>query len=256
MNLRDLLSELRENILHDRSDRIDGQSDRLWSDATLVRYINEAQRKLCREGLVLRDGSNDDTTLVTLATDTAEYTLHESVIAVVSARLAGEETDMRRIGHEALRMNAHSPDTRVWDTAGWQTLQPGKPLAFSTDEELKANAKGSLNRMLMSVYPKPTSAYNATTIRLRVVRMPLQDLTKCQHEDVPEVNPDFHMSLLDWAAHLALRIQDVDAGNARASERHKEAFMETVYRARKHALRQLYAPTGWRFGGNGFSWER
>ncbi len=256
MNLRDLLSELRENILHDRSDRVEGQSDRLWSDATLVRYINEAQRKLCREGLVLRDGSTDAATLVTLATNTAEYTLHESVIYVVSARLAGEEADMKRIGHEALRMNAHAPDNRIWDTAGWQVLQPGKPTAFSTDEELRANDTGSLNTIRLSVYPKPSSDYDAETIRMRVVRMPLQDLTKCNHEEVPEVNPDFHMSLLDWAAHLALRIQDVDAGNSSASERHKKAFEETVYRARKHALRQLYAPTGWRFGGNGFSWEK
>ena len=51
MNLGDLLEELRENILHDRSDRIAGDTDQLWSDRTLVRYINEAERKMAREAL-------------------------------------------------------------------------------------------------------------------------------------------------------------------------------------------------------------
>lgn len=256
MNIRELLSELRENILNDRSDRVAGQSDRLWSDAALIRYINEAQHKLCREGLVLRDGSTDEVTLVTLQDGVQQYVLHESIITVMSARLEGERTDMRRIGHEALYMNLPPHDWLSWDTVNAYGSRSGKPVAFLTDEELRAGSGGSLSRPTMTVYPTPDADYDGKTIRLRVVRLPLQDMTKCKHEDSPEVSPEFHMSLLDWAAHLALRILDVDAGNAAASARHKEAFAEVVFRARQHAMRQMYAPTGWRFGLNGFSWSK
>jgi hypothetical protein len=48
MELSDLLDELRNNILYDRSDSVSGDPDQLWSDATLVRYINEAQRRFAK----------------------------------------------------------------------------------------------------------------------------------------------------------------------------------------------------------------
>ena len=55
MNLGDLIEELRENILHDRSDRVEGsEDDQLWSDKTLVRYINEAQTRFAKKTTCLR----------------------------------------------------------------------------------------------------------------------------------------------------------------------------------------------------------
>ena len=98
MNLTELLQELRENILYDRSDRVAGADPFLWSDATLVRYINEAQRRFARQSLIIRDGSNNEATLVTLRDGVTEYALHPSVMGVLSARFAGDTADLARAG--------------------------------------------------------------------------------------------------------------------------------------------------------------
>jgi hypothetical protein len=73
MKLGDLLSELRLNILNDRSDRIDGDSDYLWTDETLVRYINEAQRRFACRSLVIRDATTPEVVDVVLETGVTEY---------------------------------------------------------------------------------------------------------------------------------------------------------------------------------------
>src|ERR1700675_3251857 len=108
MNLGDLLLYLREKILHDRSDQISGTSDYLWSDTTLVRYIDEAQRRLARQTLIIRDGTTPQCCQITLVAPAldplpgqVEYPMDPSVLAVLSARLAGDKADLARAGHTA-----------------------------------------------------------------------------------------------------------------------------------------------------------
>ena len=76
MNLGELLNELRVNILNDRSDRISGSSDYLWTDETLINYINVAQRRFARRSLCLRDSKTAEVCQITLVAGQAEYTLH------------------------------------------------------------------------------------------------------------------------------------------------------------------------------------
>ena len=251
MKLNELLNELRQNILHDRSDRVEGLSDRLWSDETLLRYIDEAQRKFCREGLVLRT-----TETVTLATGTATYALGEHVLAVISAKHTADDADMMRVGHHDL--NIYSPNFMpYWDPASYRSLPDGKPLAYSTDEYLQAGAtERSLGRSTLRVYPKPSSDYNTDTLTLRIVALPTRRLTECKPHDIPELPEDYHLDMLDWAAHLALRINDVDAGFRTASAEFAATFNAKVREARRQVMRKLYAPQGHGFGQNGWSWER
>ena len=61
MNLGELLQELRCNVLHDRSDQVAGGSDYLWSDETLVRYIDEAHRRFARRSWIIRDNTSSIT---------------------------------------------------------------------------------------------------------------------------------------------------------------------------------------------------
>ncbi len=253
MKLSELLSELRENILHDRSDRTDGDEDLLWSDATLVRYINEACRRFARRGLVLIDNTSEATT-VTLAEGVTEYALHPAVIAVRSGRLTGEARDLTRVGHDTLDV-FRTPSSSFIDPGAYAVLPPGKPLAYTTDEGLTVDDEDSLSTMVLRVYPAPTAEYAGQTLRLRVVRVPLEPLTLENLEAVPEIPSDHHLDMLDWAAYLALRIADVDAGNEKNAAFYRASFEEHVKEARTVMLRKLYAPTGWRFGQNGFSWE-
>jgi hypothetical protein len=255
MNLAALLDELRTNILHDRSDRVAGTSDYLWTDDTLIRYIDEAQRRFARLGLVIRDGSTDEATLVTLVAGVPEYQLHESLIAVVSAKHADDKVDLVRVGHAALSVY-RSPNTNFLDPASFATLPDGKPLAYTTDEQVFVGDTESMGLMSLRVYPAPSTEYAGTTIRLRVMRKPIERLSAANlnaHLEIPE---EHHLEVLDWAAYLALRIVDIDAGMPDRAKEFAQAFAVHVQAARSASMRKLFAPAGWGFGRNGFSWER
>lgn len=253
MNLGETINELRVNILNDRSDRVSGSSDYLWTDATLISYINIAQRRFARRSLCLRDSKTAEVCQVTLVANQTEYTLHQSVLAVVSAKLEGDVQDMRRGGHSVFD-TYQTQDTFFFDANQLATLAPGKPFAYSTDETLDEDDNGAISSIVMRVYPAPSAEYAGEKVYLRVVRLPLVKLSnENQQLEIPE---DHQMEMLDWAAYLALRIADHDAGDAPRAERYAKSFEAHAQVARNTVMRKLFAPTTWGFGRNGFAWER
>lgn len=250
MMLSDLLDELRNNILRDRSDQVSGPSDYLWSDKTLTRYINQAERRFARLSLSLRDASTPQCCTVNLVAATTIYPLDRSVIAVISAKYPADNGDIARAGHSQLN-TYQTPDTYFFDPGQLGTLPPGKVVAFTTDEEVQADADGQRSVVTMRVYPTPAAPY-ATPLALRVVRLPLNSLIEPQDE--PEIAEEFHLDMLDWAAYLALRISDHDAGDYQRALAFKATFEQNAENARKATLRKLFTPSAWGFGRNGFSW--
>jgi len=253
MTLGELLTLLRRAILNDRTDRTAGTSDYLWTDADLVTYINEAQRRFATQGLVLRDGTTDEVTKVTLVAGQSVYPLHESVIAIVSAKLATDQADLVRVGHSVLAAYS-SPSDNWTDPATYQGLPPGPTLAYSTDEYLQDYDTDSLSQMSLRVHPVPTADQAGDIIRLRVVRKPIDKFLVTSLHMVPEISEDYHIDMLDWAAYLALRIVDDDAGNVKRAADFKLTFEQNVKKARAETMRKLFAPLGWGFGCGGFSW--
>ena len=251
MTLGELLQLLRGAILNDRSDRVGGSSDYLWEDSTLVTYINEAQRKFAVEGLVLRDGSTDEVTKITLRAGVTTYPLHEAVVGVISAKRDGFAADLTRVGHTTL--GAYRAPTDSWvDPSAVIGLPPGNTLAWSTDEQLSDFDTGSLSQVVLRVYPAPAEA---SVLRLRVVRKPIQKMIVGANSMTPELPEDHHIEMLDWAAYLALRIVDDDAGSPRRAADFKATFEESVRKARTLAMGKLFAPMEWGFGRGGFTWS-
>lgn len=254
MTLEDLLDELRSGILNDKSDRTAGTSDYLWTDARLVRYINEAQRRFAVQGLVLRDSSTAEVTEVTLVENQQDYVLHEAIISVISAKVSTNTADLQRVGHSMLSM--HSPTSDVgYDPSAYTWLPPGAPLAYSTEEGLSDQLTDGWSQVVMRVYPIPDAVAAGTTIKLQVVRKPLEQLSTDDLSAVPEIPEDHHIEMLDWAAYLALRIVDDDAGSPGRAKEFAAAFQSHVTEARKLAMRKLFAPAPWGFGRHGFAWE-
>lgn len=253
MNVQELLDELRYGILHDRSDRISGSSDYLWTDQTLARYINEAQRRFAKRGLVIRDATTAEVVNVAIEAGITQYDLHPSVLAVISARIEDETTDLGRVGHSLLD-TYRTPTSDVWDLSEFSTLPPGKPLCFTTDEAVVEDDNGSMSTVSMRLYPEPSSDWDAETIKLRVIRMPLEDITINDPGAYPEIPTDHHLEMLDWAAYLALRIVDDDAGNPKRAAEFANSFEAHVVEARNLVMRKLFAPQPWGFGRGGWSW--
>lgn len=252
MNLTELLDELRVGVLNDRSDRTAGTADYLWSDARLVRYIDAAEQRFAIQGLVIRDGFTAEVCLVTLAAGQTEYPLHESVLAVVSAKRETAVTDLVRVGHSVF--GAYRAPNDTWDPTTLVALPPGAPLVYSTDEGVRAQYTDSMSQVVLRVYPAPDTAAAGTKIRMRVVRKPIERLVSTQMGAIPEIPEDHHLEMLDWAAYLALRIVDDDAGSPKRAAEFAQSFQVHVNNARKNAMRKMFAPLPWGFDRGGFSW--
>lgn len=251
MNTQELLEELARNILRDRSSLVSGPADVMWSDATLLQYINEAQMRLATIGLVLRDATTPTVTQVPLSAGVTQYTLHPSVIAVISARYGSDTYDLSRVGHSLL--SAYVPPDTLYFEAAQLTVDPGKPIAWASDEQLdiKSGVSGVVS---LRVYPPPSSDH-VDTVYLRTIRKPLKPLSLDAPEGIPEVPEQYHLGMLDWAAYRALRNIDSDVGSMSTAARFRDTFDEMVAQAKRDTLRKLFAPSTWAFGRNGFSWE-
>lgn len=252
MNLTELLDELRVGVLNDRSDRTAGTSDYLWTDARLVRYIDAAEQRFAIQGLVIRDGFTNEVCLVTLVAGQTEYPLHEAVLAVVSAKRETAVTDLVRVGHAVL--GAYRAPSDNWDPSTLVTMALGAPLAYSTDEGVRAQYTDSVSQVILRVYPAPDTAAAGTKIRMRVVRKPIERLISTNMGAIPEVPEDHHLEMLDWAAYLALRIVDDDAGMPKRAAEFAQSFQVHANNARKTAMRKMFTPLPWGFGRSGFSW--
>jgi len=253
MTAQELLDELSGGILRDRSSQIGGPDDSLWSDESLLRYINEAETRLTTIGLVLHDATTTAVTQVPLSEGVAQYTLHPSIIAVISARYSGDPFDLSRAGHDALFAFSR-PDTAFFDPAVAPNLPPGKPLAWTTDEQLDAKS-GISGVVSLRVYPTPSANYLGP-LQLRVIRRPLKPLSLDEPDRGPEVPEQYHLGLLDWAAYRALRNIDTDVAEMSKADRFRQTFDEMVSLARRDTLRKLFAPARYSFGLAGWSWER
>lgn len=249
--LQELRTLLRESILNDRTDRVEGSSDYLWTDNTLNLFINEAQRRFAVRSLILHDNALSSITQVELVAGQTEYALDPLVFAVISAKNAAQEVDLTRVGHTVLA--CYRAPTEQWiDPTYFTSIPPGATVAYTTDEGVAADALGSMARVTLRVFPTPTAQQAGQVIRLRVVRKPVK---LAAEDDVPEIPEDHHIEMLDWAAYLALRIVDDDAGAAKRAVEFSGTFEAHVVGARTLVMRKLFAPMGWGFGRGGFSWD-
>lgn len=252
MNLGQQLSELRFNILRDRSDMIAGDTDSLWSDETLLLYIKDAERRFARQSMIIRDSTTAALTTLTLKTGVTNYPLDKSIIAVISSRYQLDNFDLQRSGHSLLyQLNA--PEFLTWDDTLQANYPPGKPLAYYTDETL---VYAGQNQVSFSVFPAPSAAENGNVIRLRIIRLPTSCYDRDHLDSESQLPEDYQLISLEWAAYLAQRTFDADAGAPTSANDHKNAFDAAIKDAIKERKRMMFANEQIKYGTNGFRWAR
>lgn len=252
MTLEELLTELRVNVLRDRSDLIAGDTDSLWSDETLLRYIKDGERRFARQTLCLRDSTTPEVTQVRLRSGVQNYPLHASIVGVLSGRFDTDSYDLQRSGH-ALILQFTPPELLSYDPNAAYTIPPGRPIAFFTDETLIFARQG---RVTLSTYPIPSADEEGKVIYLRVARMPTTTYSLDQLDQESEIPEDYQLDTLEWGAYRAQRGFDADAGAGTTSDKHREAFELAIAAAVKETKRKMFANMTFRFGTNGFSWTR
>jgi hypothetical protein len=250
MNLEALLGELRDNVLRDNSELASGPNDQLWSDETLVRYINAAQQRFARKTLSLRDASTPEVVQVTLAAGVSSYVLHEKVLAVVSGKYDTDTVDLARIGR-VIVTQVQNYDPPWFDPSSAGTLTPGRPRAISTDETLDVDTSGAVT---LTVYPAPSSTEVGKVVYLRTARLPMDDFDVNTLDAECELPEMYQLDMLEWAAYLALRNSDID-GHSTAATDHESRFNAAVAEVLKDVRRKMRAPVKFNFGRGGFTWE-
>lgn len=252
MTLGELLRELRFNILRDRSDLIQGDSDSLWSDETLLRYIKDAERRFARRAFVLQDGTTPQFTQVKLKLGVQNYPLDPAVFGVMSARYALATNEMQQTGR-AMLFQGTPPESLSFDPSDIASMPPGAPLAFFTDETLVYNSQKPVT---FSVYPVPDVNAAGQLVYLRVLRNPATCYDKSHLDVESEIPEDYQLDVLEWAAYRAQRTWDGDAGAPTAAEAHKARFEEAVTEAHDEIKRRKFANISIAYGSNGFSYTR
>jgi hypothetical protein len=252
MNLADQLQELRFNILRDTSDIIAGDRDSLWSDDSLLRYIQDAERRFARRTLILRDSTSLEVVQLRLRNGVKTYPVHRSILSVISANYNGQSSDLLRSGH-AMVVPAPAPEFMPFNPNAPYTMPPGDPIAYYTDETLVFDHEG---RVTMSIYPVPGPDQDGKIIMMRVARVPVSCYTRDDMERPSEIPLDYQLDVLEWAAYRAQRTFDADAGAPTSADQHKKAFDDAVDAAVMEAKRKMFANMGFLYGRNGFSWTR
>lgn len=242
----DILDFLRGGILRDV------EAPQLWTDEVLCECIASAHDEFAERTLTIRDSSSIAASFE-LAAGVDLYTLHPTVLSVLSAKVAGSPNTLVRAGAVALDGYVPPPDTIAWlETINYGTAQDGTPLVFTTDNGVEDAGAAPTIR----VWPVPADADDGKTVSLRVTRLPLIQCAVDTLDKTPECPRQFLVALAHGAASKAYSLQDSDANDTGRSALQRADFERYVKLAERTVRRKLFAPLAWGFGRAGFSHSR
>ena len=253
MNLGEQLEELRRNLLRDISDLTPGGvDDRLFTDASLLRYIRDAEHKFARRTFCILDGTTPKVTQIKLVTDQTTYKLHKSVFSLMSGRYTGKTTDLIRAGRSIVGLHVPA-EFLTFDPSSNVTLPNGEPQVIYTDESMTFGADSG---MTLSVFPDPSSVENDTIINLRVFRVPTGTYTTDDLDNESEIPEQYQLDVLAWAAVRATTNFDADKGSIIQRNVWNEMFNLAVKEAIKDSKRRMFSPMKIDYGTTGTTWTR
>lgn len=242
----DLLSFLRNDVLRDNTEPY------LWSDEALCACIAQAHDEYAELTQSIRDSSSEAASFL-LESGVDRYVLHPAVLAVLSARVDGEPSDLVRGGSPALNGYIPPPDTVAWlESVAQGTLAPGMPRVYVTDDSVD----DSDQTMTIRVSPTPSDAEDGKLVRLRIARLPLVQCAVDTLAEVPDLPRNGFIPIAHGAAAYAYMTNDNDAGYATRAESHRAIFDRFIGQGRAKARRKLFAPLSWGFGRGGSSYTR
>lgn len=181
MNRKQLRTIARERL------RDTGTTRPRWSDETINRSLNEAQRQAAIRSRLLFDNLSSLTLLSVLA-GTAAYLLPRSFFEIESVTYEDTGEPLTLAYEEQMYRSDSRWRTRSADRACEFVLQS------MPDEQLR-----------LILHPNPQSP---TQLRVAGYREPRYDMLG--DNDIPEIAPRHHEGLVAWACYRCLSIRDPD----------------------------------------------
>jgi len=228
-------------MLDDRANLLEGASDELFATSTVLRYLNDAQMKLCREGLVLEDKKTAVVCEITLVAGKQEYDLHPSILIVKAARLSDSDIDLARVGYDDNRWLPGFIDSTPehWDVNQIFVAEPSRPGRFSTD----------MGTRTIRLDCEPNTDSVGLKVKLSVIRLPLAPLSE-ETDNEPEVPEQYHLDLCRFAAGSCLAgTADIDADLRSLGRSWVSEFNDMATKAKRDKQRLHQPRPRFRFGG-------
>lgn len=239
MKTSELLEHITGAMLDDRTEMISGENDELFKTPTVLRYLNEAQRKLCRDAWVLEDLTTPVVTEITLEVGKINYPLHKSILHVKAARLSDSDMDLTRVGYDDNRIHPGFVDSDHWDINVSVQDPAGRPQLYSVD----------MGTRILRLRHSPDADSALLKLHLSVVRMPLKELADDKPDEEPEVPEEHHLELCSFAAGSCLaNTADIDASLRTLGRTWVSEFNERCEVAKRDRERRQQSAPQWRFG--------
>jgi hypothetical protein len=239
----ELIQFVAKDMLDDRVAMLSGESDELWSDASIARHLAEAERILCRRAWVLEDSAASAVTRIQLVENKYEYPLDPSILFLKAARLSDSEIDLVRVGYNDNRPYSVRTDPATaaafWDVNATYIENAGRPSRYSTD----------FGSRVLRVRQKPNADAALLKLYLTVVRMPVNAISADAPDLEPECPKEYHMDLALYAAGRCLSLPTVDGSLRSLGKQYLADFDSKVAEAKRDRQRFQQSMPQFRFGG-------
>lgn len=187
---------LEQLIAQFRVDSEDKLEPYLFSDDSIIQWLNEAQDEACIRALLLKDWATVDVVQIQVTANLSMYTPHPSVINITRATFVPVTGDKQvLLNTDEYELDRIKPEWR-------DTVEPPKYIIHH-DTQIRLACEPDTNGVL----------------HLEVNRLPLAPMTG--DADSPEIAAMHHRHLVLWALHRAFSIPDsetVDANRAMLSD--------------------------------------
>ncbi|CAN7368406.1 hypothetical protein LJR074_002184 [Acidovorax sp. LjRoot74] len=174
-----------------------------WSDAEIVRYLNEAVQEACERAKLIEDRSTAAVCSVPIQAGESTYPLHPSVF------------EIKRLTFRGRPLDETSVEELDEDSPGWEN-RSGQPRCFIFEQ-----ASG-IRPAQVRLVPTPTAA---EAVALTVYRGAIKPLSADITTGKPEIPERFHVQLMDWMLHRAYLKQDADTFDAKKAAESRSLFV-------------------------------
>lgn len=238
MKNSELIEHVAVDMLDDRKNLISGESDVLFPDSLIARYLAEAERTLCRRAWVLEDTASSCATRIQLVAGKGEYPVDKSVLFIKAVRLSDSDLDLARVGYNGNRVSSAVKDSEPWDVNYAYVENPGRPSRYSTD----------MGTRVIRLRQKPDAASALLKLHLSTVRMPLAPISAENIAGSPEIPEEYHLDLTLYAAGKCLNRPTVEAELRTLGRGWVKEFDERVAEARRDRKRFAQSEPQHHFG--------
>lgn len=222
MEISELLTIIRVDYLSDTFSGWESASDVeqedqfLWTNATLLRYLTEAQRQACNRTDFLFD---DETYFITLVAGSPTYAISSNITRIEQATL--EDKTVQHLSKKQLE--SEFPRWRTDSGIGTKS------------------AKYVIRGRKLRMYPIPDANDAGKIVYLDTYRLPLDPIESTGDElEIPE---EFHRDLIWWVLYEAYSKQDADGYDPKRADRYLAQFTQVFgpvidSRVRLHQLQE------------------